>query len=437
MDKKVSKGTAEINLEANRELMSVPQTALTRDQQIERIHALIMELASGNLSMRAEVSEEFDELDAITIGINMLAEELEATTVSKEYLGRIYRGVVDILLVLNPDYTIQAVNEAVIKQLQYTEEELIGKHVSILFYRNEPKSLERIQKELKKQGYSYNTERILKTKKGRPIPVSISAALLHDGDNETDGILCIAKDISAQKKKEEELRKKNDELNSFIYRVSHDIKGPLSSVLGLIYLAKSEIDEPEAVSEYINLIEQSANRLDRIIGELLELSSINQEDIKYSSVQIGQLIEAILQSLAYTPEYQDVKFTVEIKTSPVVMVKKMLVKTVLQNLIHNAILYKNYEIKEHKVTIRFEEDETDYFMSVTDNGIGMNRNMQENIFKMFFRGDRSSKGTGLGLYIVKSSVEAMGGTIEVKSKPNQGTIFKVAFPKKAGRKPRL
>ncbi len=417
--------------------MSVPQTALTRDQQIERIHALIMELASGNLSMRAEVSEEFDELDAITIGINMLAEELEATTVSKEYLGRIYRGVVDILLVLNPDYTIQAVNEAVIKQLQYTEEELIGKHVSILFYRNEPKSLERIQKELKKQGYSYNTERILKTKKGRPIPVSISAALLHDGDNETDGILCIAKDISAQKKKEEELRKKNDELNSFIYRVSHDIKGPLSSVLGLIYLAKSEIDEPEAVSEYINLIEQSANRLDRIIGELLELSSINQEDIKYSSVQIGQLIEAILQSLAYTPEYQDVKFTVEIKTSPVVMVKKMLVKTVLQNLIHNAILYKNYEIKEHKVTIRFEEDETDYFMSVTDNGIGMNRNMQENIFKMFFRGDRSSKGTGLGLYIVKSSVEAMGGTIEVKSKPNQGTIFKVAFPKKAGRKPRL
>ncbi|MGZ5303182.1 MAG: PAS domain-containing protein, partial [Bacteroidia bacterium] len=207
MDKETSKGTAEINLVANRDLMSVPQDSLSRDQQIERIHALIMELASGNLSQRAAVSDDFDELDAITIGINMLAEELQATTVSKDYLGRIYRGVVDILLVLNPDYTIQAVNAAVIKQLHYTEEELIGKPVSVLFYRNEPKSLDKIQKELQKHGHSYNTERVLKTKKGKPVPVSISASLLHDDTNTIDGILCIAKDISQQKKKEEELRK--------------------------------------------------------------------------------------------------------------------------------------------------------------------------------------------------------------------------------------
>ncbi|MGZ5243483.1 MAG: PAS domain-containing sensor histidine kinase [Bacteroidia bacterium] len=414
--------------------MSVPQDSLSRDQQIERIHALIMELASGNLSQRAAVSDDFDELDAITIGINMLAEELQATTVSKDYLGRIYRGVVDILLVLNPDYTIQAVNAAVIKQLHYTEEELIGKPVSVLFYRNEPKSLDKIQKELQKHGHSYNTERVLKTKKGKPVPVSISASLLHDDTNTIDGILCIAKDISQQKKKEEELRKKNEELNSFIYRVSHDIKGPLSSILGLIYLAKSDIDDPTCVAEYVNLIEQSANRLDRIIGELLELSSINQQDIKYSTIQSGILINEILQSLAYTAEYQDVKIDINVKSAPVIVAKKVLVKTVLQNLIHNAILYKKNSADAHKVIIRVEDLGHDYCITVADTGIGMAKSMQENIFKMFFRGDRSSKGTGLGLYIVKNSVEAMYGTIEVKSKPNQGTTFKVTIPKKTTRR---
>jgi PAS domain S-box-containing protein len=434
LDKETSKGTAEINIPANRKLMSVPQTALTRDQQIERIHALIMELASGNLSQRAEVSEEFDELDAITIGINMLAEELEATTVSKEYLGRIYRGVVDILLVLNADYTIQAINAAVIKQLGYTEEELIGQPLSILFYRNEPKSLEKMQKELLKQGYSYNTERVLRTKKGRPIPVSISTALLHNGDNDIDGILCIAKDISHQKKREEELRKKNEELNSFIYRVSHDIKGPLSSILGLIYLAKSDIDDPVSVAEYINLVEQSANRLDRIIGELLELSSITQQDIKYSTVNLTQLIEEILQSLAYTPEYQEVDFNIDVKAAPIINTKKVLLKTVLQNLIHNAIIYKNPNVHGHKVSVKIDDLGTEYAITVADNGIGMNKTMQENMFKMFFRGDRSSKGTGLGLYIVKNSVEAMDGIIEVKSKSDQGSTFKLVIPKKTRRK---
>ncbi|RYD81019.1 MAG: PAS domain-containing protein [Sphingobacteriales bacterium] len=434
MDRETPKGTAEIDLTENRKLMSVPQTALTRDQQIERIQALIMELASGNLSQRAEVSEEFDELDAITIGINMLAEELQATTVSKEYLGRIYRGVVDILLVLNPDFTIQAVNAAVLKQLQYDEDELIGKPLSILFYRNESKSIDKIQRELHKQGYSFNTERVLRTKKGKPIPVSISAAQLHDGDHEIDGILCIAKDISIQKKKEEELRKKNEELNSFIYRVSHDIKGPLSSILGLIYLAKSDIDNLESVTEYIDLIEQSANRLDRIIAELLQLSSISQHDIKHSATNLEQMVEEILQSLAYTPEYQDVRFIVDFKAAPIINAKKVLMKTTLQNLIHNAIIYKNPENPNHKVTIRIDDLGSSYSISVADTGIGMTKNTQENVFKMFFRGDRSSKGTGLGLYIVKSSVEAMDGTIEIKSKPEQGSTFKVTFPKKAIRK---
>ncbi|MGZ5304875.1 MAG: sensor histidine kinase, partial [Bacteroidia bacterium] len=225
-----------------------------------------------------------------------------------------------------------------------------------------------------------------------------------------------------------------EELNSFIYRVSHDIKGPLSSILGLIYLAKSDIDDPTCVAEYVNLIEQSANRLDRIIGELLELSSINQQDIKYSTIQSGILINEILQSLAYTAEYQDVKIDINVKSAPVIVAKKVLVKTVLQNLIHNAILYKKNSADAHKVIIRVEDLGHDYCITVADTGIGMAKSMQENIFKMFFRGDRSSKGTGLGLYIVKNSVEAMYGTIEVKSKPNQGTTFKVTIPKKTTRR---
>src|ERR1022692_590272 len=110
---------------------------MEKKEQIDQIYDLIMQLAAGNLGYRAEVSQNDDELDALTMGINMLAEELQTTTVSKDYLGRIFKGIVDMLIIIGPDDSIQQINAATCKLLNYKEEELIGKPISKIFQRKE------------------------------------------------------------------------------------------------------------------------------------------------------------------------------------------------------------------------------------------------------------------------------------------------------------
>lgn len=399
--------------------------------RVDEIYKLIMELASGNLNYRAPVFEDQnDELDAITLGINMLAEELQATTVSKDYLNRIYRGVVDMLIVLNPDRTIQAVNATVVKALGYTEEELLDRDFSLLFARNEQKAMDRILKELSKKGYYYNIERAFRTKKGKSIEVSFSCSLLQDNSGAGNGILIIAKDISRIKRTEEQLRIRNRELSSFIYRVSHDIKGPLSSILGLTYLARSDADDLETVNHYIDLIEQSANRLDKVIADFLELGRLTHTKYVATPLNIEQIIQEIVESHQYVPEYKEVEISVNNKLSGVFKSKKILVKAILQNLIDNAIKYRKH-IPKSFVAVEVLNMDKDVVIRVKDNGLGMDKNTLDHIFTMFYKGSERSTGSGLGLYIVKSSIEALKGKIDVKSRHGHGTTFTVTLPNRS------
>lgn len=397
-------------------------------EQINRIYELIMELAAGNLSFRAATSGDSDELDAITEGINMLAEELQSTTVSKDYLGRIYKGVVDMLIVLNPDYTIREINTTVQRLLGYKQDQVIGKDFNTLLMRGESKGYDKIKNELSKRGHCHNIERIFKTKKGKPLPVSLSGAMLYN-DEEPDGVVFIAKDMSKVKKTEHDLRLKNEELNSFIYRVSHDIKGPLSSILGLIYLAKSEAEDVAAVNDYIKLIEQSANRLDNIIADFLELGRLTQSQVRTSTVQVDTLIQEIIKSNQFSPDYAKVQFKIRIDAPGTVKTKVILLKAILQNLIENAVRYRKTNT-EAVIQIDVNYIDKDVVIKVSDNGIGMDKNVIEHIFKMFYRGNETSKGSGLGLYIVKTSIDALKGSIDVKSKPGQGSTFTITIPQR-------
>lgn len=400
---------------------------MERDKQIEGIYQLITQLASGDLSYRGSVSDKDNELDAITLGINMLAEELQSSTVSRNYLGRVYKGVVDMLIVLNPDNTVSEVNTAVTRLLNFTEDELRGKHVSTLFMRTEAKTLDRINRELQKKGYAFDIERVFKTKRGKAIPVSLSCSLLYDDNENVNGILYIAKDITKPKRTEQQLREKNEELNTFIYRASHDLKGPLASIIGLVNLAKSEMTDTESVKYYLELIERSSARLDIILNEFLELGRLTQTSMKYTVINFDQIIKEILQSMEYLDSYKNVDIRINVDHSTVYRSKRPLIKAILQNLIDNAIKYKNPASKA-LVDINVMEVDKEIVISVYDNGIGMDKNVLENVFKMFYRGSQLSEGSGLGLYIVNTSVDNLKGRIEVKSKPGAGSRFTIFIP---------
>ncbi|MCH8331231.1 MAG: PAS domain S-box protein [Bacteroidetes bacterium] len=398
------------------------------DKRVERIHKLIIELASGNLKYRVPPSEEHDELDAILIGINMLGEELEASTVSRDYLESIYRGVVDMLLVLNPNNTIQKVNETTTRLLGYGERELLGKDFSFLIADDGSRSLDSINDELTRNSFCYNIEKQFKTKEGGVIPVSFSCSILYDNKNRVNGKLFIAKDISHIKRAEEQLVLKNEELNTFIYKASHDLKGPLASSIGLIDLMKKERNDPEALSKYLDLLGGSVHSLDGILNELLQYNSITQNPLEYTTINFDKAVEEVLYNLKDLPELKKVKINVNISLQRQFYSDRELLKPILQNLVDNALKYhRNGRVKPY-ININIRGLKKEVKIEVIDNGIGMPQSIIENIFTMFYRGNLRSQGSGLGLYIAKSSVDRMGGRFVVKSKEDHGSHFSVYLP---------
>jgi PAS domain S-box-containing protein len=234
-----------------------------KDSRLEEINKLILELASGNFTYQGRISERSDEFDAIIAGINMLGEELQATTVSKDYLNSIYTAVVDMMVILNTDQTIQNVNYAVAEQLGFENDDLVGKPFHVLFSDNEEKICPKIFDDLRRLGHSRNIEKTFKSKDGRTIPVSCSYSFLYDNHQKISGILCIAKDITAQKQIQEEL-KKSEQLFELAIKASNDGIWEWDPSTEKLYfsprylemLGYSQEEFPNSVEAFINAVHE-------------------------------------------------------------------------------------------------------------------------------------------------------------------------------------
>ncbi len=192
-----------------------------RHEQIEQIHRLILELASGNFDFRIQPAGNHDDLNGVIVGINMLGEELKASTVSLEYLNSIYKGIVDMCIVLDPDNMIRSINSSVTHLLFYKEKELIGKPFHILFAETDAADMSNEFAVHQGQTYCYNIDRNFKAKNGKIIPVSCSCSLLFDNQKKVSGVLYIAKDVTLQKEYEAELKQRK-ELMELALRASND-----------------------------------------------------------------------------------------------------------------------------------------------------------------------------------------------------------------------
>lgn len=400
---------------------------MKREEQIEKIHELIMEIAAGNLDANLLPSGNYDELDAIAVGINMLAEELKFTTVSKNYLNSLYQGVVDMLVVLNPENKIQQVNEAVFEVLGFDSAELVGMPFDVLCAGSK-KVMQNILKEVGRDGTLRNEESLILKKTGIAVPVSLSASVLYDENRNETGKLLVLKDISVIKETQNKLLARNEELNTLIYRAAHDLKGPLASIQGLVNLARLDSDRPEAIPEYINMIEQSANKLDTILMEFLEIGRITHSSVMAEDINLEAFIKDILSSLSHSAGFDAVKKSLKIKVTKPLHSKASILKTVIQNLIENSLKYRKLGTTNSRLTIEAIDAEGGVQIAISDNGIGMDSLVKNQIFKMFYRGSNQGAGSGLGLYIVKRAVDILNGTISVSSTPGKGSTFTVFLP---------
>ena len=231
--------------------------------------------------------------------------------------------------------------------------------------------------------------------------------------------------MKTQFEKSEIIENKNAELDSFFYRVSHDLKGPISTLLGLHQLVKMGIKDEQAL-QLFEMHHSQALRMNNIVMGLINLTEVNNTVKVNKPINFSQLIDECVDSCRYLPHFASVKVKKDLQDFEFYS-EWAIINTILQNLIENSFKYCR-PVNDPFVRIECSTHGDKVFIIVEDNGQGIPETHLKNIFNMFYRANNNTHGSGLGLYILKRAVERLRGSIEVESVLNQGSIFKITLP---------
>lgn len=231
------------------------------------------------------------------------------------------------------------------------------------------------------------------------------------------------------RKQNEELTKINQELDSFVYSVSHDLRSPLSSILGLINIAKLEPNKSmEIIDNYFEMIERSILKLDETLREILDYSRNARGELIITEIELDQLITSSLEQSKHLKGYDEVKKLVNIHGHTALYSDAYRLTVIIGNLVSNAIKYRD----DHKTTQLLEISATitpaHLTLVIRDNGIGIHQDYVRNVFNMFYRATDRSQGAGLGLYIVKEMIEKLEGKIMISSELGKETLISLTVP---------
>ncbi|MEM8967122.1 MAG: HAMP domain-containing sensor histidine kinase [Bacteroidota bacterium] len=229
------------------------------------------------------------------------------------------------------------------------------------------------------------------------------------------------------KTKNQALTKVNKELDQFVYSVSHDLRAPIASVLGLIDLSMNE-ENVAMLKEYLQLKKKSLHKLDNFISELIDFSRNSRLGIQHNEIDWESLVETILEEQSHSEQAMKITKTVSVEQSTSFISDQKRLRIILQNLISNSIRYSNLNQEHPSLKVVVSANNQDAEIKVYDNGIGIQKEHLPRIFEMFFRAQENNVGSGLGLYIVKEAVEKIGGQIKVLSRFGEETIFTVTIP---------
>ncbi|MCK6617263.1 MAG: PAS domain S-box protein [Cyclobacteriaceae bacterium] len=262
-------------------------------------------------------------------------------------------------------------------------------------------------------------------KSGRPVDVILYGVPV-TLDEKAIGIYGVYVDISERKKIEEELKTRNTELDNFVYKVSHDLRAPLSSILGLINLSKLP-GNTDDLRTYFQVIEKKVHDLDHFISDVLSHSKNLKMEVSISKIDLKSIISKTFADLSYLPGASEVEVTTRVSEQEFYS-DPWRISEIFRNLISNAIKYRQPQTARAMVHVTVEITPAMATIIFADNGIGISEEDIDKIFDMFYRATERSDGSGIGLYIVKNAVEKLGGKIAVSSKVGFGTTFTIHLP---------
>src|SRR6266567_4518611 len=311
-----------------------------------------------------------------------------------------------------------------------------------------PRLVEIIDKALK--GETVMNQELIAGEAGESVPLilSISAAPLHDGNlsrSRPTGVVAVLNDVTANK----QIEKLKDE---FVSVVSHELRSPLTAIKGYTQhlmrridrrlrkaqqeqqsSAISAVDLPENYDlRSLSIIQSQADHLERLVNDLLDLSQVQwgKLHLQYSSFYLADVLVESVRSVQASTEQHTIYLDIAVQDTKIVA-DKMRMSQVIGNILDNAI---KYSPQGGQVTVKLEEREGDYFVSITDQGIGISQEYLDHIFERFYRvrntASRQYSGIGLGLYVTRAIVEEHGGHIWHTNNQGRGSTFHFTLPHK-------
>lgn len=305
---------------------------------------------------------------------------------------------------------------------------------AIKFYHSNHQPI--IKKAIKKliaDGESFDVELKIITEQGREVWVRTQGQReAHHGN--FIRIYGVIQDITERKLAEEQmilnnekLQKINQELDRFVYSASHDLRAPLTSMIGLINLSSLE-ELPPVIVEYLSLMKKSADKLDSFIQDLTNFSRNARTEIKNSRVDFKDMVDTIFEQHKFMDDSKEADMQADIEQSVDFYSDSNRLEVVFCNIISNAVKYNNTFTEKTLVAIKISVAENKASIRISDNGMGIAQEHLERIFEMFYRATDQRQGSGLGLYIVKETIEKLNGKVQVSSELGVGTTFTFEVP---------
>ena len=395
-----------------------------------------LEVSNDNISSyNEELISSNEEMQSTNEELQSVNEELQ--TVNNEYqlkikelaelnddLNNYFKSTINAQLYVDKNLFLRKFTPSAILQVNLQESD-IGRVLSDISTNIRFSTL---MDDIKKVIASSTTiEKEVQTRDGRWYQM-MAIPYVRQQDNRNDGVIITFNDITEFKRMQDKMSRINADHDTFIYAVSHDLKGPLANMSSLISFLEDSVDlKSEEEKEIMKLINVSVTNLNHIITELSDITKIENEiDVK-ERINLKDLMKEVEFSMKDKIMMSHATIKLDLNVPEIQFSKKNL-RGIMTNLLSNAIKYSSPD-RAPLVTIRTEESPDFIILSVQDNGLGIPEKKKYEIFARFKRAHTHVEGSGVGLYLVKKIINNSGGDVEVESEVGKGSVFKVYFKK--------
>lgn len=342
------------------------------------------------------------------------------TALRAQYITLVEKGDV-VLFIIDRNGKIEFASYNIEKVLFYRSGKLIGKNIIEITELNSIPKLNGILKNKIEEPVFMQTFGLFCSK---CLKHYFDGIIMPYQKNSRNYFILYLHNITQRKLTEDRLKELNKELDSFIYKVSHDLKSPLNSIQGMIQLMTPYRKDSE---EYLGLLDKSVDRLKEYITQLANYSR-NESKTEIKAINFDKLIKEIFENYQFMPNAEKIRLNVQIDQRVAVYSDEFRLQVILNNIISNAIKYHNFNQNDPYLNVHLVEIGKEFNIVIKDNGTGIEEKHISSIFEMFQRATVQSEGSGLGLYIVKKALDKLNGRIDVKSEIGTGTTFIITVP---------